>query len=88
MNEPNQTPSSERTLAELMREYTEQRAAWMRQVGEEGGRFSNCTLRDWFAGQALTGIMTSDGRPDGDANKAQWAYEIADAMLKARGGVS
>ena len=44
------------------------------------------SLRDWFAGQALAGIMPSDGRPDGDVNKAQWAYEIADAMLKAREG--
>ena len=41
------------------------------------------TLRDWFAGQALAGIMSSDGRPDGDQNKADWAYDIADAMIEA-----
>jgi hypothetical protein len=44
------------------------------------GAFSNIpsegmTLRDWFAGQALTLNV-----------KAEAAYEIADAMLKARGG--
>jgi hypothetical protein len=41
------------------------------------------TLRDLFAGQALAGIMSSDGRPDGDQNKADWAYDIADAMIEA-----
>ena len=42
------------------------------------------TLRDWFAGQALAGIMCSNGRPTGDEAKALWAYEMADAMLAAR----
>ena len=47
------------------------------------------SLRDWFAGQALVGMMASDGN-DGTywkpANAAANAYEIADAMLAARKG--
>lgn len=40
------------------------------------------SLRDWFAGQALAGIMTL--RPN-TADEAAWAaYEAADAMLAAR----
>ena len=48
------------------------------EVVEEKGM----TLRDWFAGQALTMLRV------GDANNARGmaerAYEIADAMLAAR----
>lgn len=36
------------------------------------------TLRDWFAGQALAGMV-----PDTARNKAEAAYIIADAMLAA-----
>ena len=46
------------------------------------------TLRDWFAGQALVGWLAST--PE-DAlfhagNTANSAYELADAMLRARKG--
>ncbi len=44
------------------------------------------TLRDYFAGQALTGYLsgsTSIGGTKSDA--AKWAYEFADAMIEARG---
>lgn len=44
------------------------------------------TLRDWFAGQALSGWLASFG-PD-DAVKAEqvakFSYEIADAMISIR----
>ena len=46
------------------------------------------TLRDWFAGQALAGMMASRNptsprfHPDDDA---EYVYAVADAMLKARG---
>jgi len=43
------------------------------------------TLRDWFAGQALSGLMAS---PADTSNALEWApeeaYAIADAMLDAR----
>jgi len=43
------------------------------------------TLRDWFAGQALAGIMAQGS---GTSNAVEWApeeaYAVADAMLAAR----
>ncbi len=47
-------------------------------IGEEG-----MTLRDWFAGLALQGLLTHDDEgliPEA----ARDAYRYADAMLKAR----
>jgi hypothetical protein len=42
------------------------------------------TLRDWFAGQALAGVL-ADGTVDLPADRlATTAFGIADAMLKAR----
>lgn len=41
------------------------------------------SLRDWFAGQALSGLLASGLREAGRA--ATDAYEIADAMLNERG---
>ena len=43
------------------------------------------TLRDWFAGQALAGlVVTADETSAGADLTAGAAYEYADAMLKAR----
>ena len=50
------------------------------------------SLRDWFAGQALTGMLLASYRhdslrrvPKGDLESvSQDAYDIADAMLEAR----
>ena len=48
------------------------------------------SMRDWFAGQALVGMGAWGPAPHnwyGEAQlraKAKYAYEIADAMLKAR----
>jgi hypothetical protein len=42
------------------------------------------TLRDWFAGQALQGLLASTKTSDGLAI-AKDAYILADAMLRARG---
>jgi len=52
-----------------------------------GGNFSEMTLLDHFAGQAMAAIIASE--PDSWLSKhldvrAQAAYAIADAMLKAR----
>jgi len=40
------------------------------------------TLRDWFAGQALAGILANT--PDDSISDAQTAYIYADAMLCER----
>lgn len=41
------------------------------------------SIRDWFAGQALaTAYAQSEQSPD---DTAKWAYQVADAMLAARG---
>ena len=51
------------------------------------------TLRDYFAAAALTGLMEQSGvlnrpgrqfRTERATEIAKWAYEFADAMLKAR----
>jgi hypothetical protein len=56
-------------------------------VGEGFGNPSHSapgmTLRDWFAGQALAGLVTKYARSDTEALVVD-CYECADAMLKAR----
>ena len=47
------------------------------------------TLRDWFAGQALQGVLAGywanpRSRGSGQEDFAAWAYAQADAMLAAR----
>lgn len=55
--------------------------------------YDGMTLRDWFAGQALAGIVANSSTPDlliGFGFKgskealAEYAYAAADAMLTAR----
>ncbi len=41
------------------------------------------SLRDWFAGQALAGLLPTDTTHT-NADLAQAAYNLADAMLAAR----
>jgi hypothetical protein len=56
----------------------------------KGRPHDGMTLRDWFAGQALTGVSSAlqqvglrSGENQAKAD-ARWAYERADAMLEAR----
>lgn len=44
------------------------------------------TLRDWFAGQWLAGIMAHPSAGDKAEELAECAYRQADAMLSARKG--
>lgn len=59
----------------------------------DGTRFiyTGMTLRDWFAGQALSGILTGGfadtiphDDPEGGRQAAEFAYQYADAMLRVR----
>lgn len=62
-------------------------------VASHGGTFNQgMTLRDYFAGQALAGISAhfagakeKMGETAAQAH-ARWSYNVADAMLAARGG--
>jgi len=45
--------------------------------------FSAMSLRDWFAGQALVGLLAS-GREQFADSAEEEAYMFADAMLKER----
>jgi len=42
------------------------------------------TLRDWFAGQALAGVLANSPRDLYEHDYAVFAYKCADAMLAAR----
>lgn len=46
-------------------------------------------LRDWFAGQALVGLIPSPARPGvlplSAPDMARLAYQYADAMMRQRG---
>lgn len=60
--------------------------------GHPAGKSMGMSLRDWFAGQALTGLLSSPAvqRFNGEiveceAHYAAMAYAAADAMLKQRG---
>ena len=43
------------------------------------------SLRDWFAGQAIAGLMATPNGHRVMLEAAADAWELADAMLKARG---
>ena len=62
-----------------------------------GNGGTGMTLRDWFAGQAMQGLVSkmTENREEAINNgvtdpawEAELSYEIADAMLKVRGAKS
>jgi hypothetical protein len=48
----------------------------------EKDKLENISLRDWFAGQALAGILSRT--PESFSYVAKYAYLYADEMIKAR----
>ena len=54
---------------------------------DDGGPAEDMTVRDWFAGMALQGIIAHPGMEPDDCHKtgtSDLAYDFADAMLEAR----
>lgn len=48
--------------------------------------FNGMTLRDYFAAKAMHASMSLDpANAASSEDHARWAYEMADAMLRARG---
>ena len=53
--------------------------------GIDGVIADGMSLRDYYAGQSITGICPGSGVDSTDVEKiAMWAYRLADAMLKER----
>lgn len=50
------------------------------------GAFDGMSLRDWFAGQAISGSVAYANFHESDdaQTAAKYAYRVADAMLEAR----
>jgi len=49
-----------------------------------GGLQDGMSLRDWFAGQAVVGLLAQTDKALPADTFAQNAYTVADAMLEAR----
>lgn len=61
---------------------TEDAGVFGHQTSNTTWQFPGMTLRDYFAAKALANIYTNDeGNPD---KVAEWAYQVADAMLAKR----
>lgn len=58
----------------------------MKDTNGEPRATAGMSLRDWFAGQALSGIMSNSGSfaSMSDSQVAETSYSAADAMLSAR----
>lgn len=59
------------------------------QVGDDGTEirllgFHGMSLRDWYAGQALVGLLACPESEGTIKTMADYAYEYADAMMKRR----
>lgn len=52
--------------------------------GEAAYITEGMTLRDYFAAKAMQGSLASDDDINYSDKFAEWCYEIADAMIKAR----
>lgn len=55
---------------------------------EYGSSYGGMTLRDYFAGQALAGMLANSSARGAWATYAEHSYAQADAMISAREGKS
>ncbi len=53
----------------------------MSEKDDGGSAFPGMTLREWYAGQALSGIVVSKKLLPGHEEAARWAFQYADAMI-------
>jgi hypothetical protein len=51
---------------------------------QENEKFNGMTLRDYFAAKAMQGLLLDGVGSLSDEELADWAYKLADAMMKAR----
>ena len=77
--------------AALLKAHTDGLPLSMRQVGDLSSQFPGMTLRDWFAGLALQGMLAANPTPPQkmtaetiDSVLSREAYLSADAMLVER----
>jgi hypothetical protein len=49
-------------------------------------RSEGMTLRDYFAAKAMQGMMSDHTRDNSAKEIADYAYQVADAIMKARDG--
>lgn len=54
-------------------------------IGECSMSLGGMTLRDWFAGQTLVGMLYHGEGFENEDAAAEWAYRQSDAMMRARG---
>ena len=81
MNKPDGGPA----FPMVRTEYDENEHRYTLNTFSEGGM----SLRDYFAGQAMNGELAAQHGPEGNEwsspeSLANWAYRVADAMLKER----
>tara|TARA_R110000787_G_scaffold84374_2_gene180872 strand:+ start:480 stop:716 length:237 start_codon:yes stop_codon:yes gene_type:complete len=65
-------------------EYKFEQKANKKTIVDHGGLASNKTLRDEFAGQAMSGLYSDPELEMSDYDIATFSYDMADAMLEAR----
>jgi hypothetical protein len=54
-------------------------------LSKHGGYANSMTMRDYFAAKAMQGMLAENGGGAVTNDEvAEWAYHLADAMLKAR----
>lgn len=56
----------------------------MHPSNDPDNNYRGMTLRDYFAGQVLTGFMSQHALRFDSIDDANYCYKIADAMLKER----
>lgn len=54
-------------------------------IGDIATQHGGMTLRDYFAAKAMNGTIASGEKFHNKKSFAEWCYQMADAMIAARG---